>query len=302
MNALILFFFVILFQTNIKISSKRYHYDTKQFLRNKKAEQMTRVFTHDEKIDLKKTAHRIGKMPSPKSNEWRHYVRHRLRMMKDGMAVYTTRSYARLGLDKHIEWHCAMDKMTNKLVCGKPCIIFMGAAQMNPNSPIKIKKHVRCPGTRKLLSSLKKRGDCVVIMTDEYFTSQHCGRCIERFPRETKSYRFKKCNDCKPNADVQLPPKIHTNVSKRELQTKRTIRREWHVMRNEMRDPIAATFVPRVQGRRLVSKKKTFEKTWLPDLQLADEQGQPLKLKTVWHRDTVAAKLIMYKGLFRIKF
>lgn len=296
-------YFCIVQKENIRISSKRYHYDAKQGQRDKIAEQLSRVFKYDEEIDRNRIAEEIGEMPSPKGTTWNAYFHHRLRMMADGIQTYTTRRYARLQLDKHIEWHRAIDKMANQLVCGMPAILFIGAGKWSPNSPISIRKYVRVPGTHKLVAAIQKRGDCFVIMVDEWKTSQLCGRCFGPFPRWTYHKRYKKCENCHPNPILHLPTQIVTNVSKRDLQLQRTIVKEWQLMAY-MGDPIAAQLVESDTGR-LVPRKTRFHKTWQPnapgngDANNAD-RPQPI-LKTVWHRDISAAKLILYKGKVYLK-
>lgn len=290
------------FQCNMKKSSKEYHYGTKQNSRNAKADQMTRLFVFEEKADIANVAKTIGHMPSPRDTSWHHYIQHRLRMSKDGFETYTQRKYARLQLDKHIEWHRAIDRIAGKLVGHKPAVVFVGAGGNDANSPIKIKKHVKCPGTRKLVNTIKKRGNCVIRMVDEWMTSQHCARCFTQFPRWTKPKRYKKCDNCHPDARLRLPELIVTNVSKRVLQMSRAIEKMWRQMARQGY-AIAAILTGRNTGR-LVSKKKRFSKTWQPNAVDAgtEEAAQPRKvLKTVWHRDISAAKLILYKGIYSKK-
>lgn len=102
----------------------------------------------------------------------------------------------------------------------------MGAAQMSPNSPIKIKKHVRAPGTWKLIGAFQKRKFCY-IMVDEYMSSQHCGRCFRRFPLHTRSHRFRICTDCIPKLQARPANMIVTQLSHRKLRAERAkMRRE----------------------------------------------------------------------------
>lgn len=269
MNELLLFDFKPYFhQVNLKTSSKRYHYDAKQGVRNDKAEKMTRLFDFEEKTDRNEIAAEIGQMPSPRDSSWAEYIQHRLRVMENGIATYSNRNYARLRLDKHINWHRAIDKLAGQLVNHKPAIVFIGAGHIAANSPISIRKHVRCPGTRKLVEAFEKRGNCYVFMVDEWRTSQLCGRCFRPFPRRTKSYRFKKCDDCQPNPALMLPTLIVTNVSKRTLQMKRTIMKIWGEMGNRG-NALAAALAQRNTAR-LVSKKQRFLKTWTPNAVIAD--------------------------------
>lgn len=279
-------------------SSKRYHYDAKQGVRNAKAEVITRLFTFEERTDLSRTASVIGEMPSPQNTSWRHYIEHRLRMSTNGIETYTQRCYARLGLDKHMESKRAIDKIAGKLVNHKPAIIYIGAGGSTPaNSIIRIRKHVRCPGTRKLIVAIMKRGNCIIRMIDEYMTSQHCARCFKRFPLATLNDLFKKCENCVPNPIIRLPNIIVTHISKRVLQMERQIARTWREMQ-ELGDAVAAILQDR-PNTRLVSKKQRFLKNWQPNAGIIDIEGAAAgkSLTTVWNRDIVAAKLILYKGL-----
>lgn len=290
----------------MKKSSKEYHYDTKQGIRNDKLERLTRLFTFEEQQDRNNIAATIGTMPSPRNTSWRHYIAHRLRMMENGIETYTQRNVARLRLDKHIESHRIIDRIVARLVNFLSAIILIGAGHFAANSPISIKKHVRCPGTRKLIGAFKKRGNCVVRMVDEYMTSQHCGKCFKRFPQWTRPKRFKLCDDCRPDENImRLPTAIVTNVSKRALQMQREIMRVWREMAEDG-DAVAAILTQR-NAKRLVSKKQTFLKTWQSNNANAEmedaakAEAQPRKtVKTVWHRDISAARLILYRGIHSI--
>lgn len=252
------------------------------------------MFHFEEQYDRNQIAKTIGKTPSPRCNSWLLYLEHRLRMMENGIETYTTRNYARLQLDKHIEWHRGIDKMAGQLVRHKPSIVYVGAGKSAPNSPIRIKKHVRCPGTRKLCQSLKNRNNCVIRMVDEFNTSQHCGKCFKKYPAGTKSYRYKKCANCRPNPIVGLPRLIVTNLGKRILRMRRTIEKEWRAMWNAGNQVLATLIQPFT--RRLVSQKTRFLKTWQPNANVDDEMDTHT---TVWHRDISAAKLILYRGRYK---
>lgn len=266
-------------------------------MRDDKSERLTRCIAYMEECDRNAVATEIGEMPSPHGTHWASYIQHRLRVMQCGIEEYTTRNYARLRLDKYIEWHRAIDQLAGYLVDHKPAIVMFGAGQMPANSPIKIRKHMRCPFSRKLIGAFEKRR-CIVRMIDEYNSSQHCGICVKRFPRRTpKNARYKKCENCVPKG-LLLPPTIVTNKSKRELQMERTIMKEWQRMRDEGND-IAAMLTEPIAGR-LVPKKQRFSKTWSPNANANGNvdgaaQSQPIK-HTVWHRDICAARLIMYRG------
>lgn len=222
-------------------------------------------------------------------------------MMQDGMSVYATRKYARLSFDKHVESNRASDKTAAALTNKKPSMIYLGAAQMAPNSPIGIKKRLRCPGTRKLLVSFKKLGNCVVRFVDEYYTSQTCAKCFGRFDRRTKKYRFKVCTQCHPTA---MPKVIVSKSSNRRMQQLRMQKRLEQRDQNEAeRDSVnqevrIAAYPNRPDAQRLVSKITVFFKKHLnvAGEWIADET----QTKTVWHRDIVAAKCILYKGIMQL--
>lgn len=260
---------------------------------------MTRLFTFEEQCDRNRIAAEIAQMPSSRDSSWADYIKHRLRTMEHGIETYTTRNYARLQLDKHIEWHRAIDKLAGALVNHKPALIFVGAGQIAANSPISIRKHVRCPGTRKLVEAFEKRDNCDVIMVDEFNTSQHCAKCFAKFPRRTKAYRYKQCSNCRPNPILELPTRIVTNVSNRALQMQRTIMKVWKEMAN-MGNAIAAALTSSNTDR-LVPKKHRFLKTWQPNGNVNNGDAAQFH-KTVWHRDICAAKLILYRGKFYLQF
>lgn len=178
---------------------------------------LRREYTEFEQNDL--NAHPV--MPSPRGSQWIPYIRHRLRMLQKGMATYATRKYARFGMDKYIEENRAMDYFVNQLTNKKPCLFYMGAVEISPNSPIRIKKHVRCPGTRRFVNSVKKKRNCVVRYVGEDYTSQTCPRCGTRYPQHTRSDRFKTCHHCIPEPAFELPQIIVTQKSRRQLKVER---------------------------------------------------------------------------------
>lgn len=169
----------------------------------------------------------------------------------------------------------------------------MGAAQVAANSPIKIKKHVRAPGNRKMLKSFKKMEGNTIRITNEFRSSRMCGRCFEPFPLSTLSHRFKVCDWCWPDQNqwpdgLELPPKIVTMKSKRVLKSER------RAMRNAMiEDPTHADgFVPKV-----VCYRKNWQQIAANQVNHNDAEREDVPpLKAIWHRDISAAKLIMYRG------
>lgn len=276
-----------------------YHWRAKQMKRNSMGKRFTQAFSIEEENDRNdRTLYPV--MPSPLGKYWLCYVRHRLRMFTIGIAAYTTRQYTRLGFDKHICSYRAIDEIVGMLTNNQPSVVFFGNGETPPNSPIKIKKHVRCPGSRKVIKGFKKRRDCDVIPTDEYFTSQTCGRDYKRFDVRTKRDKYKVCHDCEPTEMAWLPSLIVTHQGKRDLQACRKIQREHNAAHPDQPVP-------------LLTKVKTYHKIWqmnatgeivnanaermfdLEDEPNADDQRR-IPHKTVWQRDIVAAKCILIKG------
>lgn len=179
------------------------------------------------------------------------YIAHRLRMTKNGIAAYTKRYYARLCFGKYIDVNRILDEMAMQIVpSGKQALIYLGAADFAPDSPINIKKFVRAPSARRLMNSVKKRKCARILKIDEYMTSQTCAKCLGRFDRATRSHHFKVCK-CIYNPEMLLPTSYQT------------------------------------QSRRRLAPIRHIEPKW--QLKLA--------WTTVWHRDIVAAKCILYKGM-----
>lgn len=276
-----------------------YHWRAQQMKRNSMAERFTKRFTTQEENDRNDRT-LYPEMPSPFGKYWLCYVQHRIKMLDDGMRAYTTRKYTRLGLDKHICSYRAIDQIAGMLVNYQPSIIFFGNGLTPPNAPIKIKKHVKCPGPRKLMKAFKRRGDCIVIPTNEDYTSQTCGTCYSRFPVWTKPDKVKVCNDCERKQEAMLPSKIVTQMGKRDLQEFRKIQREMNAANPN--EPVP-----------LLAKVKTYHKRWqinpatgeivnaaaqhLFDFDDADVERR-IPHKTVWQRDVVAARCILIKGNF----
>ncbi|XP_055310390.1 uncharacterized protein LOC129573626 [Sitodiplosis mosellana] len=124
-------------EENITIDGPKYHFRAKYGKRKRKSEKWLRLFTELEQHDR----NQYPFYPSPKgASNWMSYIEHRVKMLQPGMEVYTARKYIRLNLDKHIEETRASDTIAAFLTRKLPSLIFLGAAQMAPNSPICIKK------------------------------------------------------------------------------------------------------------------------------------------------------------------
>lgn len=88
---------------------------TKRGVREKKEKRLTHEFKQFEELDRNDRTRYEG-MPSPKGDNWRDYIRHRLIIMKNAIATYTTKQYTRLKFDKYIEENRTSDKMAALLV------------------------------------------------------------------------------------------------------------------------------------------------------------------------------------------
>ena len=231
-------------------------------------------------------------------------------MRRKGMAVYATEKYARIKFDKYIQSNREYDETAKKLTNNKPSLIFLGAAELHSSRPIGTKNGKRCPGVRKLLISIKKLGHSVVIFVDEYFTSQTCARCFGRFPRNTRSHRFKVCRNCQPHPDARLPSKVVTEKSKRLLQSERKLLKRAAANGQVLfRHRVVQDAIVSIRGlkERLVSKVAFYRKNWhsnvpnhgLNNAAVPQQQQQQQPGTVVWQRDIVASSCIMYKGMYQ---
>lgn len=301
---------------NYSISSKQYHYWTKQNVRNRQGKRWAKDFDEEEKKDREdRTIY--PEMPSPMSRRWKYYIWHRLKMMERGIAVYTTDKYTRLSFDKYVRSNSVCDSIASMLTNRQPTLVHFGAAEMSPNSPIGIKKGLRCPGNRKMIRSYRKCPGCMVNMVDEYYTSQTCAKCFGRFDRRTRRHRFKVCLDCRPHLDAMLPSMIVCKVSKRKMREERLLQflheKEAEEGNGNQAVDNDAPHPNQPNAESLLPKVAIYHKTWLvnpvsgvleyENVNQTDEMKvvdwathQPRVHKTPWHRDIVAAKCILIKG------
>lgn len=180
---------------------------TKQNVRNRQAKRWTKGFVAEEQADREdRTIY--PEMPSPYGKHWKFYIKHRLKMFERGIATYTTDKYTRLNFDKYVQSNRVCDYVAGLITNHKPTLIHFGAAQTSPNSPISIKKHVRCPGNRKMLRSFNKCRHCHVNMVDEYFTSQVSVPCY----MYSLHFHF-YCQNTIDSIYFYLPPRLALNAS-----------------------------------------------------------------------------------------
>lgn len=81
-------------------------------------------------------------------------MRYRLNVLEAGIDVYASVAYARIRFDRIVETNRIVDKVAGKLVNYQSAVIFMGTAQMSPNSPIKIKKTCACTWYTEIIRSI----------------------------------------------------------------------------------------------------------------------------------------------------
>lgn len=234
---------------NNTISSKHYHWLTQQRERDRKATRWTKAF--DEEAEADRNSHPV--MPSDMGANWWDYICHKLRTMKKGMNVYASDKYTRLSLDKYILSNRVCDNFAVMVTNNKSCIVHYGGVQMSPNRPLRIPKHKRCPGPRKMLRSFRKlkKKNVFVNIVDEYYTSQTCAKCYKRFDRRTRSHRFKVCLDCKPDVRAMLPTMIVGRKSKRKRrEDKLTV----FLMERDLEDMVGDAALNQLDTASLLSK------------------------------------------------
>ncbi|XP_031629516.1 uncharacterized protein LOC116344848 [Contarinia nasturtii] len=262
-------------ETNFVMSSKQFHWQTGQNVRNAKAKRWTKAFIEEERRD-RENRELYPVMPSPKGSYWLNYIKHRVKMMKHGICAYSTAKYTRLALDKHIKSSSVVDNWVEKVTDKQSTLFLFGAdGEVPSDSRISIKKYVRCPGVRKTLRSIKKRRNCVIDLVDEWGSSQTDARCMKRFQNQPKSARFKKCR-CIPDARTLLPIKIVSKLGKKDLS-------EFRLLQRAMNEALE-------ENEPLLSKVKSYYKNWQLNLECS----------VTWHRDVVAAKNILLKGLWTL--
>lgn len=300
------------FQVNYTISSKQYHWLTKEKVRKRQAKRWTAEFTRIEEND-RNNRNLYAVMPSPMGHRWKDYIRHRLKMHNRGIAAYTTEKYTRLNFDKYVRSNSVCDSIAQMYTGNRPTLMHFGAAEMSPNSPIGIKKNLRCPGTRKMLRSYSKCRHCKVNMVDEYYTSQTCGKCYGRFDRRTRAHRFKVCTDCRPDPAAMLPSLIVTKISRRRRKLIEFLL-EKEAEENNGNGLVGDAAHPNQPNtEHLLPTVTLHHKKWLvnpvggfmeydtteqtDDMEVDYWTTDDLRThKTSWHRDIVAAKCILIKG------
>lgn len=107
-------------EENIKISSPRFHWETKSGVRDRRAKHLTHYHTLKEQQDV------VGRNPSARGETWSSYIKHRLRMLQSGMSVYARRKYAYLDFAKYVETNRVLDKIALKLTKNQATIIYLG--------------------------------------------------------------------------------------------------------------------------------------------------------------------------------
>ena len=177
-------------------------------------ERMTALYTEEVEADLNS----YPEIPSARVPGYKTFTEHKLKMFGIGMDTFASRSYARLSFDKYVWTNKISDETALNLTKNQPSLIALGAVEMSPNSPIGIKGTKRAPGTRRLVNSIKNLGHSDVMYVNEDYTSQTCANCHRKFPKHTRSHRFKVCVKCPRNAvypQTKYPRLLVTKKSKR---------------------------------------------------------------------------------------
>lgn len=97
----------------VKISSGEFHNRTKQFQRDKKAEQMTANFERKCRRD-RENREIYPETPSSNSSSFEYYVEHKLKFFNRGIKLYCKQRYTRLSFDKYIRSTRAVDNILGK--------------------------------------------------------------------------------------------------------------------------------------------------------------------------------------------
>ena len=107
------------------MSSKQFHWQTGQNVRNAKAKRWTKKFVAEERAD-RENRDLYPVMPSPKGSHWLSYIKHRVKMMKHGICAYSTAKYTRLFLNKHIKSFSVVDIWVNMVTKKQPTLFMFG--------------------------------------------------------------------------------------------------------------------------------------------------------------------------------
>lgn len=164
-----------------------------------------------------------------------------------------------------------MDKNVNGIVGQDKALVFIGSTQFSPNSPIR--GYVRCPGLKRFVTYFKKKRNCVIILVDEYNTSQVCGKCFKAFDKrlhKNRPGRQRICFNCNPGVEMTTANVVLTKKNIRKVKTERKAN---------------------VQSNDHVSKWTRV----VPKNQLDQDVSMNNK-NTLWDRDVSAARVILYKG------
>lgn len=245
------------------MTSKEFHRKTKSNIRKKRFRTLAGAFDNAEKQDLADRIRYPLGVPSAKGTLWLSYINFSLSFWQRGIDTFTPVAYPKMSFDKYVNTQKVMDKLANAITDMKPSIVFVGAVEFSPNAPIK--KHIRCPGTKRIVKSLKKQRDTHVVFTDEYNSSKHCSKCVKAFPKHTYKHKFKICNNCPGSSFIPNATAVHTKIHREER-----IRRICRGLPQQ--------------------KTITFNKI----------MQHPHTI--IWHRDITAARLIWLKGEFLLIF
>lgn len=257
-------------ETNYRLPSTKFHFETGCYKRKKKMENMTKVI--DEKMRLHRES--LAEQPGPRSKDFVAYADHILMHFNEAIEAYCQYNYALQSLLKYMETNRYCSKLAKEMVNGKKTFVFVGDCFLPGNSPAK--GYLRT-NIRMLFDKLKQMRNCTVFFVDEFRTTKLCSRCFKvlapakRMGVVDMKHRFYTCKKCEPAQN--LPPEypafpavqISSQKAKRLLTVQRNMR-------------------PNV-GVRQASKKRRYE----VNLQVRD---------ITWNRDVNAGRNIRYKGMY----
>lgn len=133
-----------------------------------------------------------SKKSSANSIKFERYTEFRLRYFNKKQKQYEKEKVARLKVRKYIAIRKITNRMAQELICDKHTLIFIGAATMAANSPIKGYARVPMP---KICASFKRHAD--IMYVDEFRTTKLCSRCFSVAKTYVSPDRYQVCDFCK---------------------------------------------------------------------------------------------------------
>lgn len=194
-------------QTNVLISSRRYHTESGFHSRKVRLKKLTNLV--DERIEEDRNTHDIPLWHKATSFN-KEFIEFELKWMKEKQALYLKKAVTRLRFDKYIRTTATIAKYVKSLLGGnKMTAVFLGNAKFAANAPIK--GYRRSPGSL-LQNTLQNHPRCKVFMTDEYKTTKTSNCCHKEAFISASPHRYIRCETCKKtwNRDINAAINIFT--------------------------------------------------------------------------------------------